>query len=76
MQTSTAQPPSVSQPISQTAIGTNPLNGLLLLVLPLTLALSIRSYRKARRAHQERQAILLRQQVEMLEKIWRMSPSR
>lgn len=78
MQNFSSVPPQPHQSVqvkslSQAEIVGSTVQGLLFLVLPLCLLLGTVVFKKYRRAYR---AAVLRQQVEMLERLWQMSPKK
>ncbi|MEW6492714.1 MAG: hypothetical protein AB1589_09425 [Cyanobacteriota bacterium] len=78
MQSFSSVPPPPHQPVpvkslSQAEIVGSTVQGLLVLVFPLCLLLGTVVFKKYRLASR---AAVLRQQVEMLERLWQMSPKK
>ena len=78
MQNSSSIPPQPQQPVqvkslSQAEIVGSTLQGLFVVVFPLCLILGALVWKKYHHAYR---AATLRQQIEMLERLWQMSPKK
>lgn len=78
MENSSSIPPQPHQSVqveslSQAEIIGSTVQGLLIVVFPLCLVLGTVAFKRYRRAYR---AAVLRQQVEMLERLWQMSPKK